>query len=122
MARRQVLGCIRCEKTYQIETQIYFCTCGHLLEVRRPFHHLKKNDLFYWNEGIHNPLPDHPLGLRSGVWKYHEVLPKISGAHIVSWNEGHTRCYQFPALEKYFPFGLDQIYWKHEGENPTGSF
>lgn len=123
MDRQALLGCIACEKTYTAETARYFCDCGQLLEVRHQLDQLKKKDLLYlWSDGVHNSLPDHPPDLKSGVWKYHELLPPISGEDIVSWNEGRTRLYRFPRLETLFPFELDRIYWKHEGENPTGSF
>ncbi|NDJ78828.1 MAG: threonine synthase, partial [Chloroflexi bacterium] len=39
---------------------------------------------------------------------------------IVSRNEGNTNLYPVPALAEWA--GVERLYLKHEGENPTGSF
>jgi threonine synthase len=62
------------------------------------------------------------------VWRFREFLPTIPDAHIVWRPEGTTNLYGVGASEKggfrligeYA--GLDHLYLKHEGENPTGSF
>lgn len=68
----------------------------------------------------------------SGVWRYRELILPVPGEYIVSRPEGNTRLY--PAgiencgsdraghrqIGHYA--GLEQLYLKHEGENPTGSF
>ena len=57
----------------------------------------------------------------SGVWRFKElVYPGIDNAAVVSRGEGNTNLYQLPPAAAYA--GLDRIFLKHEGENPTGSF
>src|SRR5205085_11817139 len=48
---------------------------------------------------------------RSGVWRFREAVLDIDPKSIVTHPEGATRMYE--------RFGL---LFKHEGENPTGSF
>lgn len=126
MPRTEKLGCIRCINIYELETNRYTCDCGGLLEVRYELKDKDKMNLFgTWHPSQYF-VPPHLItapGLsRSGVWKYHELLPRISGEHIVTWNEGVTRLYTFPRLQEYFSGDLANLYFKHEGENPTGSF
>ena len=126
MPRTEKLGCIRCSNIYELETNRYGCECGGLLEARYDLANFKKGNLFgFWHETQYF-VPPHlttaPWLRHSGVWKYHQLLPEIKGENIVSWNEGQTRLYTFPRLQNYFRFDLAALYFKHEGENPTGSF
>ena len=57
----------------------------------------------------------------SGVWRYRELLlPGLSPGSVVSMAEGSTRLYRSSILER--EIGVDALYIKHEGENPTLSF
>jgi threonine synthase len=60
---------------------------------------------------------DHPL--RSGVWRYRELMPDFSDDVIVSRPEGNTNLYHDARLDD--AAGVE-TWFKHEGENPTGSF
>ncbi len=60
---------------------------------------------------------DHPL--RSGVWRYRELMPSFPDEAIVSKPEGNTNLYHDQRLNDLA--GTD-VWFKHEGENPTGSF
>jgi threonine synthase len=76
--------------------------------------------------------PDALLPDRSGVWRYRELILPLPAQAIVSRPEGNTSLY--PAgiencgesraghrrIGEYA--GIDRLYLKHEGENPTGSF
>jgi len=55
-----------------------------------------------------------------GVWRYRELLPVERYDRIVSMNEGGTRLIRCRNLER--ELGIDEIYVKYEGDNPTGSF
>ncbi|HKR09145.1 MAG TPA: threonine synthase [Gemmatimonadaceae bacterium] len=58
---------------------------------------------------------------RSGVWRFRElVLPTIADADIVTQWEGNTPLLQRDAVEKWA--GGSELWLKHEGHNPTGSF
>ncbi len=48
---------------------------------------------------------------QSGVWRFREHVLDIEESHIITHPEGATRLYE-----------RDGILFKHEGENPTGSF
>lgn len=56
----------------------------------------------------------------SGVWRYRELILPLEEGQIISRPEGNTNLYRSPKLSKWV--GMDDLYLKHEGENPTGSF
>ncbi|HEY0756848.1 MAG TPA: threonine synthase [Ktedonobacteraceae bacterium] len=72
------------------------------------------------------------LADRSGVWRYRELILPVPEAMLVSRPEGNTSLYPVGLencddsrqghrqLGKYA--GLERLFLKHEGENPTGSF
>lgn len=106
-----------CAQQYPIQRVIYTCeVCGGLLDVKHDF----------GGERISRQLFDGRLGgldapFASGVWRYKElVYPGIGDRSIVSGMEGNTNLYPLPRAAAYA--GVDAIYLKHEGENPTGSF
>jgi threonine synthase len=58
---------------------------------------------------------------RSGVWRFRELLPILdSMGNAVTLFEGNTPLYHLPRTSK--ALGIDQVYAKHQGMNPTGSF
>jgi threonine synthase len=57
---------------------------------------------------------------RSGVWRFRELLPAIPPEAIVTRQEGGTRLHPAPRLAAWA--GLEALWLKHEGDNPTGSF
>ena len=57
----------------------------------------------------------------SGVWRYRElVLPTATDDDIVSHPEGNTPLLERSAISDYA--GVESLFIKHEGHNPTGSF
>ncbi len=58
---------------------------------------------------------------RSGVWRFRELLPILdSFGSAVTLQEGNTPLYHLPRAAR--ALGVDQIYAKHQGMNPSGSF
>jgi threonine synthase len=57
---------------------------------------------------------------RSGVWRFREILPEISAQQIITIGEGNTPVYELPHCAK--SVGVRQVFAKHQGMNPTGSF
>ena len=58
---------------------------------------------------------------RSGVWRFRElVLPGATGAEIVSQPEGNTPLLRRAPIARWA--GVDDLWVKHDGFNPTGSF
>ncbi|MCE8427683.1 MAG: threonine synthase [Candidatus Methanoperedens sp.] len=98
------LECIECHKRYKATEIIYTCSCGGLLDVIYDYSsiHLTKNDL----KG------------RLSVWKYRALIPV--GREPITLNEGGTPLYRVDRIAK--SVGLKDVYVKHEGMNPTGSF
>ncbi|HKF50288.1 MAG TPA: threonine synthase [Terracidiphilus sp.] len=57
----------------------------------------------------------------SGVWRFRELLPILDNfGNAVTLREGNTALYTLPRAAK--ALGMDQLYAKHQGMNPTGSF
>ncbi len=114
-----ILQCMDCPQQYPIQRVIYTCeACGGLLDVKHDFSAIGKT--------ITPGLFDERLGTfgapyNSGVWRYKElVYPGVDDQLVVSRMEGNTNLYELPRIGAYA--GLDTIFLKHEGENPTGSF
>lgn len=98
-------------------------TCGGLLELRHatpcdatgvPLHGAALRASFA------NHCCARPLGHPSGVWRFQSIVMPTAGDAIVSWPEGNTALLQRRALSQYV--GVDALWVKHEGMNPTGSF
>jgi len=57
----------------------------------------------------------------SGVWRFRELLPILdSFGNAISLREGNTPLYHLPRAAA--ALGIDRIFAKHQGMNPTGSF
>ncbi|MFQ6089866.1 MAG: threonine synthase, partial [Candidatus Bipolaricaulia bacterium] len=112
------LKCIACGAEYPSQEIRYSCDCGGLLDVEHDLVALK----------VSRELFDRRLAERwscnsstaSGVWRYRELIPSPGEGQIVSRPEGNTNLYRSPRLSEWV--GVDDLYLKHEGENPTGSF
>lgn len=114
-----ILHCMDCAQQYPIKRVIYTCeACGGLLDVKHDFDAIDRK--------ITRGLFDARLGTlgapyNSGVWRYKElVYPGVDDQTVVSGMEGNTNLYELPRVAAYA--GIDAIFLKHEGENPTGSF
>ena len=109
----------RCRARYPITDVIYNCpACGGLLETTYPDPELSAAELrALW---LQRRLSNAPLD-RSGVWRFRELLPFFSDlSRVATLREGNTPLLDAPRAAAYG--GLDQIAFKHQGFNPTGSF
>lgn len=117
---KSYLQCVCCAQSYLLLSGVNRCECGGLLEVTHERAYFGGNAtrwlaLFESRWGA-KELPD-----SSGVWRYREaLLPGFPEEMIISRGEGNTRLYDFPRLTERV--GVAELQWKHEGENPTGSF
>jgi len=57
---------------------------------------------------------------QSGVWRFREILPEIPQPEIITIKEGNTPVYELPHCAR--AAGIQQLFAKHQGMNPTGSF
>lgn len=100
------LVCVHCAATYAPDQIIYTCErCGHLLAVEYDLDDIAVSR-DEWNR---RPL---------SVWRYREILP-VRG-DPVTLQEGGTPLYHLKEIGK--ELGIPELYAKHEGMNPTGSF
>jgi len=111
----QRVSCESCGRVFGARSPQAQCPCGGLLSVtQRPSQRgatLRRR--FAARQG------QDPLVEGSGVWRYRELLLSGRGP-IITHPEGNTPLYRRPALSRYA--GIDDLQFKHEGENPTGSF
>ncbi len=145
------LRCVECAALYPaIENCAlprYRCDCGGVLDVEMDIaqpvetsgisqpHGAQWRQLF--DERASTPpiwsISDERMLLdQSGVWRYRELILPAPEEEIVSRPEGNTSLYPVgmencgsgrPGHRRIGLYaGLEQLFLKHEGENPTGSF
>jgi len=99
------LECLKCAAKYDVTNIINTCSCDGLLEIKYDF-----SDLDFKLETMTHIAPK--------VWKYRDLLPvKVNP---ITLSEGGTPLYKCERLGEQL--GLKELYVKHEGMNPTGSF
>ena len=106
------LRCIECGAVLDPRSTATRCECGGLLEVELEPKSVSR-ELFDERLGA----IDHPV--RSGVWRFRELMPDFPDDVIVSKPEGNTNLYHDQRLND---LAGTEVWFKHEGENPTGSF
>ena len=111
------LRCLDCGLTYPLSINSYQCKCGGAMEVVHDLEGLKKKNL---REIFDRRLVDRKAISSSGVWRYRELVMDIDDESIVTRCEGNTNLYRSKHISKYT--GVRNLFLKHEGENPTGSF
>jgi threonine synthase len=98
------LQCISCSSRYDATAVRYTCDCDGLLNVERSA-----------VGGSRELFEARRTGRRafdvSGVWRFREAVMDVATEAIVTHPEGSTRLYE-----------RSGVFFKHEGENPTGSF
>ncbi len=113
-----VVRCIACGREHPLAQANDACLdCGGLLEVQHPLESLKGIITRQW---IEERRTDRAFPYQSGVWRWRELVAPFPDAAIVSRREGNTNLYEDARLARYA--GVDNLWLKHEGENPTGSF
>ena len=110
------LRCDACGARRGLEERAPACVCGGLYElIPARARALEPAELAQRAGRLHPPAA------QSGVWRYAEwILPDLSPDERLSLGEGNTPLLPVRALADYA--GLDQLRFKHEGWNPTGSF
>ncbi|HSY64665.1 MAG TPA: threonine synthase [Terriglobales bacterium] len=115
------LRCIGCGVVCEKAKQNFRCAdCGDLFEIVYPGWNLTRLDAAalrtLWRQRRTSGLPVD----ESGVWRFRELLPDFDWQEIITLREGNTPLYEMPSCARIA--GLQQLYAKHQGMNPTGSF
>lgn len=120
------LRCVGCGQVAADMRQNLRClSCGELLEVLFPAwkneerpHEMQPSALkSTWKLRRTSALPQD----ESGVWRFRELLPTLQpGFEPITLREGNTPLYEMPMCARIA--GVEQLYAKHQGMNPTGSF
>src|SRR3984885_11080005 len=131
------LRCVGCSAVIppeKVERGFLCIDCGELLEVEYPSWSAAGAPVpalesgprrmpnpgalrWLWQERLQSRLPID----QSGVWRFRELLPiLLRPEEAVTLREGNTPLYRL--LQSAEQLGLEQLYAKHQGMNPTGSF
>ncbi|HEX8410634.1 MAG TPA: threonine synthase [Thermoanaerobaculia bacterium] len=101
-AMTEWLECISCAAHYDALSVRYTCdACGSLLSVERST--ILDRNAFDDRRSSWAPID------QSGVWRFREGVLNLD--RVITHPEGGTRLYE-----------REGLFFKHEGENPTGSF
>jgi threonine synthase len=127
------LRCFGCgSRISGVEAQPDFrcVACGELFEVEYPGWlerrgHDRPNAgalKWLWRERRSSAQAPEQSSLdESGVWRFRELLPILNSfGSAVTLREGNTPLYHLPRAAQRL--GIDQLYAKHQGMNPTASF
>jgi threonine synthase len=102
--------CINCKTTYSVDEIVYFCKkCGDILEIKFDANELA--DAAKTSDWKTKPL---------SVWRYRPFMPIHESTKLVTLGEGGTGLHRSVHLGA--ELGIQNLYVKNEGENPTGSF
>ena len=106
-----------CRERFGLDERVYVCSrCGELLEIERTSEiDASKLPAVWRDRRTSSDERD-----RSGVWRFREALPFDDDVAVVSLGEGNTQLYDAPRCARYC--GLETLFLKHQGNNPTGSF
>ena len=113
------LSCVRCGQTYSGLELRYRCDCSGTLDV---IHDLSQCDLT--REILDARLSSKDPLDRSGVWRFRELILPLGDEKLqeiaAARGEGSTNLYNASKIGR--EVGVENLWLKHEGENPTGSF
>lgn len=113
------LTCVSCHTNYKGYEIRYRCSeCGEILEVLRSDGEELKRTIS--SKLFEDRWKSKEFPYLSGVWRYKELVLPIDNQYIITRPEGNTNLYLNKVIGQYA--GLSNLYLKHEGENPTGSF
>lgn len=113
--------CIGCGSVTHTATQDFRCSqCGNLLEVANLWE-ASAIDSAALKAAWRARKSSNLAADLSGVWRFRELLPAPSSEQpIVTLREGNTPLYALPRAAR--TTGVQHLYAKHQGLNPTGSF
>ena len=110
-----------CGRRYAVDEVRLKCEdCGHLLDVEYDWDRLEiPRELSDFD--TMQPSPSDPRR-RSGVWRYHSLLPFAPLEKVVTIGEGHTLLQSADRVARYVGIQAGRLHLQYEGMNPSGSF
>ena len=114
--------CIGCGSVTPAASQDFRCQhCNNLLEITDPSWTSPSFDAAALKSVWRDRRVSRASLDLSGVWRFREFLPMPeSDESVVTLREGNTPLYELPLSSRLT--GLRNLYAKHQGMNPTGSF
>ena len=110
-----------CGATYDVgEVRTSCGECDSLLDVAYDWDRLEVPDSLRFFEKKWSRRND-PL-CRSGVWRFHELLPYAPPEKIVTIGEGQTMLSASDGVAQYIGVNAGNLFLEYEGLNPSGSF
>jgi threonine synthase len=103
------LACPKCQELYDAGEPHNLCRCGAPLLV-----------IYDLDRLAANVQPADLVNRPANMWRYREFLPVSDAENIVSLGEGYTPMLHTARLGH--ELGLDWLWVKDEGLNPTGTF
>jgi threonine synthase len=119
------LSCISADATYPTDSPIYECINHHepgmsLLDVVYDFpqnldpEKLKET----WRK---RKMSNDPVN--ASIWRFRELFPFVENPdEVMTLGEGNTRLLYAPRSAEYAGLEASHLRFKHQGDNPTGSF
>jgi len=118
-----LLRCIGCGATPHATAPDFRCvSCGELLEFVLSGWALgpaKLKSLWLNRRTAAGITPSNRLD-QSGVWRFREMLPHIPEEYAITMGEGNTPLFRLQRCGS--ATGVESLYAKHQGMNPTASF
>ena len=122
------LSCSNCNKHFPLTRTDYRCDCGQPLDIDSGSIG-EEMDGKSWRQCFGERLNSLDHIDRSGVWRFRELLLPLPAITPITRPEGLTNLYPSGREQNSHGHscigefvGLDRLWVKHEGENPTGSF
>ena len=137
-----VKACIECSRWFALMATDVRCSCGGLLDITFDLKDsavagLDLGQLLKTKWNMRRSGAQFGVGrvdaamYNSGVWRFHELIPSfpqqfgpdVNVSPVVSLNEGNTPLYhQLPEAAAWAGVDSKNLWIKHLGLNPTGSF
>ncbi|TDT63659.1 threonine synthase [Fonticella tunisiensis] len=113
MAKVKYLQCVKCGKTYSPHEVMYYCPiCG----IEGTLY------VIYEYEKLKDKFTRQALGKNReySLWRYLDILPVENRPESLNLQVGWTPLYRAVQIQK--ELGVDCVYVKDDGRNPTASF
>lgn len=126
MTGQTAVRCASCSGTLEETTAHTTCPeCGGLLAVTHALPSLRGQALrAFFDARLGAEAMRGAAALSSGVWRFRELVMSDAmaggGRAVVSHPEGNTPLLERESVAAFA--GVERLYLKHEGYNPTGSF